>query len=174
MFIHTQSCSSQSQHPDVNSQTANEIRELFDLFGRTCEVEYFHEGKISNDALISFAILHRNNLNSQVDSTGQDHVPARYVDSVVRYYFDKAVNHHSIDGVSYRNGYYLSYGSDAGEEQRIELSNVAEVGHDRYAAYANWYNTETNERESQEKMLLKKVSSGGTTHFVVVEYLKEQ
>lgn len=148
---------------------------MFDVFRRVCEVEYFREGEVTNDALIQFAILYNNNLgpyHKSIDNEGHYRLPAKYVEKIAKQYFGKGVEHHTLGDIVFSRGNYYAQGSDAGEGERIEISRLTLLGNNVYEVDATFYTIPDGDGYLKERMKLRKVTSKGRSRYVVLAYQK--
>jgi|GEM_PF-6567706 len=164
-----------AQQPALVKPTAElsrELRTLFDVLRRVCEMEYFRENELHNDALIQFGVLYNNNLGPyrRVDAQGRYRLPASYVEKVVMQYFGRGVEHHSVGEILYRNNSYLALGSDAGERDRIEISRLMKLDDDLYEVHASFYTFGERNPYLKERMKVRRVMAGKRSRFIVVEY----
>jgi hypothetical protein len=161
-------------NPD--KQQKKQLVELFDTLSRKCEAEYFRQGELTNDKLITYANVHSTGSSyaAHPDREGKYRLPAGYVDKITIKYFGKKVEHKSVANYPYRKGYYMAHVADAGETSRIEITGFESLGNDLYLAHASYYDESDNNLFRKDKALLKKVTSAGKSRFIVLEYQKDQ
>jgi hypothetical protein len=161
---------------NLDKQQKKQLVDLFDNVTRKCETTYFKSGELTNDQLITYGLVHSTGSKFAVhpDKNGKYRVPASYVDEVAMQYFGQKVNHKSISSHLYKEGYYLMHVADAGMEDRIEITRVESREKDVYLVYASYFDVIDNTLNRKDKALVKRVDSGGKSHFVMLEFQKDK
>jgi hypothetical protein len=159
-----------------DKQQLKQLTELFDNVSRLCEAEYFKAGELGNDKLITYGIVHSTGSKyaSNPDKNGKYRLPASYVDQVVMQYFGKKVNHKSVPGYQYKQGYYLAHVADAGEYCKIVITSVQSKENDVYVVRASYFSPDDNQLVGKDKAIVQRITTDGKSHFVMLEFQKDR
>jgi hypothetical protein len=167
-------CFAAQVNPD--KQQIKQLVDLFDTLSRKCEAEYFRQGELTDEKLITCANVHSTGSSyaAHPDREGKYRLPAGYVDKITIKYFGKKAEHKSVANYPFHKGYYLAHVADAGEGSRIEITGFESLGNDLYLAHASYYDESDNNLFRKDRALLKKVTSAGKSRFMVLEFQKDQ
>lgn len=162
-------------------------------------VSPFKEGEIGNKELISFGFYH--NYFKAQSQDGKLALAAQKVEDSVREYFGKDVQHQSVDeNLTYSQGFYY-YPAAYGEGRPFsQVAKIVDLGNDYYLADVNvymeqnfdgifnktgesnyiykpiegWPKTYVEEVEITRQMQakLKKVTEGGRSRYILIQYLE--
>jgi hypothetical protein len=171
-------------------------KKLNTYFSNFSEVffEPFSEGQLSNEEIIRFGVSHniRNN-ESLIENVDENHgrLAAKYVEASVEKYFGiKHIDHKSVPGYRFKNGYYIvSWGS--GEAYCFsQVTKLIDIGDDCFIAYTNeyvassgftgdpngsakdWEKDEETLPELTDKMrsIIKRIKNKNSTRYILMEY----
>ena len=167
---------SQGRSINLDKQQQKQLADLFNSVSRLCEAEYFKAGALTNDELITYGVVHStgSNFAAHPDQNGRYRLPASYVDQVAMQCFGRKVHHKSVLGFQYKNGDYLAHVGDAGEVDRIEITNVESQEGDIYLVFASYFTPDENKLYSKKKALVKRIDSGGRSRFVMLEFQEDE
>jgi hypothetical protein len=192
----------QAEPPEVRLSRAERrsFDTFFSNFAET-NLEPFSRGKLSDKALILFCLQHHLRNFSRRIETNKDgteaRLAARYVDETAMQYFGRRPKvHASPDKESpYRNGYYYNMNVAAGDAIPFaQIVMVKALGNREYQADVNiylppggtwdgdehappssWKDFEgmgMPKRTGQVRAIIRKVTSGGATRYILIEYRK--
>lgn len=125
--------------------SVEEMSKLNTFFSNFSEVNLkpFTEGKITDEELISFGILHiiRNNKNMIEKSDAvTSRIKEENVTTSIQKYFGKIpVNHKSTGEFILKNGYYIFPLADGEAFTFSQVERLTDIGSDKYVAYINVY-----------------------------------
>lgn len=175
-----------------------EWKKLNTFFSNFSEVflKPFEKGQISNKELVKFGILHNfwNNYNLfKQYGSNELKLDKKYVEASVEKYFGiKSITHETIDEATYKDGYYI-IPNGAGEVYVFsQVTKFIDIGNGYYLAYLNIYYASSgftgdphgNLKEWQKdddgdipklsrkmKATVQKVTSNGSSRYILIEYL---
>jgi len=177
----------------LDDKTKTELNTFFSNFSEVF-LEPFEEGKISNQELIRFGVLHNyiNNdglIKHYYENYGS--IEAEYIEKSVEKYFGHTIEHHeSITISEFKDGYYIIPYADGEATVFSQVERLFEVGNDLYAAYvkdyyaSNWWSgdphatiKEWKEYDSEDipqlsrkiKAKIRKLMLDGNSRYVLLE-----
>lgn len=176
-----------------------EWKKLNTFFSNFSEVFFrpFEKGQISNKELVSFGVLHnkRNNYKLfQPYNSSYLKLNKKYVEASVEKYFGiESITHESIGDATYKDGYYI-IPDGAGEAYLFsQVTKFIDIGNGYYVTYLNIYvagsgfigdphgNLESWKEEGdvprlsrKMKATVKKVTSKGSSRYILIDYLEEK
>ncbi len=126
----------------LNSEEMKKLNIFFSNFSEV-NLKPFTEGKIADDDLINFGVLHlyKNNLGmfEKVDA-GNFKIKEDKVSASVQKYFSKNIgSHKSTSEFKYKNGFYFIEIADGEAYTFSQVESLTDIGNDRYVAYVNVY-----------------------------------
>ncbi len=188
---------SNAQTPKVMVLNVTEQKALNIFFSNFAEanIESFTQSNgIDDAALINFAILHNYiNCHSKFEQEGDYDVKIKksYLEETAKKYFGKAiVNHKSVEGAKYSNGYYIIPQSDGEAYTFAQVEKFYDIGNSKftadvnvYTAYSGWVGDphakpstwgkgdDTPSLSFKVKAIVSKNTNG---KYVLLEYIKQQ
>ena len=160
-------------------------------------VQPFDSGKVSNKQLIDFGIKHNQiNKAGRVTTVGaKGRLAAKHVVASVDWYFGKKITRHESTGfATYKNGYYYFPLAEGEGPTFSQITRLVDAGKGYYTASVGIYSAANGwewnphgttsewkraddgsgipELKGRLSASIKKVGTGATQHYILVEYLK--
>ncbi len=148
------------------AEIAKTLNVMFANFGK----RNFSSNELSNSDLIQFGIINAKFTPKKYLAQGRYLLPAKNVEAAVDKYLNITVNHQSIDGNPYRNGFYEVTGSDGGEGDRVELVKIQKNNETTIEVESKVFEVDGGDLFRKDKALLQKVTSGGKSRYVVLVF----
>ena len=178
---------------------ANMKKQLDTFFSNFSEayVEPFDQGKIEDDNLIRFGVLHVILNNAKLIETKGDnnygYIKAENIDGATLYFFGvKPQNHTSIDGYTYENGYY-KFPKASGEVYTFsQIDKLSDLGNGTCQAEVSIYTAssgftgdshgtleqwkaggeDTPQLNKKISAAIQKIKDNGNERYILLEYKK--
>lgn len=172
------------------------LNTFFSNFAETY-LEFFAEGKIKNEELIRFGILH-NSINKPANIKKVDNyygvLAEKDVETAAKKYFGEIkITNKSIQDYEYSKGNYKIPYADGEAYNFSQIEKLIDISDNYYIAYLNNYiaspgftgdphaaidklkkGEDTPELKDKIKAVIKKVEDGGQSRYILIEYLKNQ
>jgi hypothetical protein len=175
--------------------SADEQKKLNVFFSNFSEVgmEPFAKGKVTDEALINFGVLHlyKNNKSmlEKADAANAKINEDKVSESAQKYFGVNIASHKSTKQFKYKNGYYFIPLADGEAYTFSQVQSLTDMGGDLYTAYVNVYTASSGwtgdangskkdwEKDGSEMPVLtgkyKAVFEKKNTGNVLVEYVKQ-
>ncbi|NLY73749.1 MAG: hypothetical protein GX075_00395 [Firmicutes bacterium] len=182
----------------LNQEEWKELNEFFSNFSEVF-LKPFKKGQVSNTELVRFGILHNlwNNYQLfQPYNSSYLKLDKKFVETTVEKYFGiKSITHESVGDKIYKDGYYIIPVSSGEAYLFSQVTKFIDMGNGYYVAFLNLYiassgfggdphgnlKTWNKERDGDipklsSKMVatVKKVTSNGSSRYILIEYLRDK
>lgn len=163
----------------LGPQWSKEIKSLFETLKASGPVDYFNKKRPSDEQLMVYAIIDVETMGrfSAFNGNFGHRIPGKYVADYAMKYFGRSIKPKSTNGYVYKNGYFLTQGSDGRDRGYVTADKLLKIKPNVYEVHLSWHSGDLDSDAPadvylREKATLQRTAKGGKSRFIVTSYTK--